>query len=142
MPHKPNTERAGPQISTYRVDYNTVEHEKLVDKIPTSFDKEPDDVTTYHYAYGTGNPNKSTLNMMSNDRLLAPCTLEGTRPTVKPKWVTHGTVASCLTWHPHSSIANSTTTPHTDQHLQPAPTARPMTANATVTYPSPPIIAA
>ena len=148
MPHKPDLERAGPQFSTYKGDFNTIEHQKLVGKIPSSFDNDNNEVTTYGYAYGTGNPNKPVINMMCNDRLLLPCTLEGTRPAPKPKWNSHGSVANCLVWHtPTPPLVKPVmmTMEASSEVAAPKPPSekRPVTVHAMhCDYVSPPIIAA
>lgn len=98
MPQKDELEKAPPKNSVYKVDYRGVPfqpiRQQIVKRPKTAFD---DDrlSTTYRYAHGRDNPNRATLNAMSNDGL-DTMTCRRQKASLR---ATNETVAGCLSWY-------------------------------------------
>lgn len=69
-PQKQELSKSGAKASVYKVDYRGVPSEplrqQLVSRPKTSFDEGRPRTTTYRYSHGDDNPNKTTLNALSN----------------------------------------------------------------------------
>ena len=94
MPTKRELDRSGPKTSVYTLDFPSKipEKQKLVHRPKTSFDEDTSASTTYRYAHGLDNPNKDTLNAMSNVGL----TTDQTRRQRSSMGGGRESVASCM----------------------------------------------
>lgn len=104
MPEKEYTARCRPLTSTYRKNFTRAKEiepfkQALVQRPATSFDGVP--TTSYRYAHGDGQPNRTAINAMNNSALMLSTVMRKQRAkTAKPQY--RETVASCLSWHvPH-----------------------------------------
>ena len=125
VPTKAELEKAGPKTSVYKINYTDSTgpvKQQIVKRPKTSFDPGYDHCTQYRYAHGFENPNKETLNAMSNMGLSTNLTRRQKSSSISGR----ESVASCMSWH----IPRPPTKPLVPQSTQTISTKR-MTPAAT-----------
>ena len=140
----PTASRDPPLSSLYKVDFRgtrtTPMQQTIVTRPKTSFDKEMPLTTSYRYAHGTDNPNKATLNAMSNQSFRGTQATSGRKLRVTSAPLYRESVASCMSWstgrvNQDNALPVPKLVPHPPEapKMVPHPPEAPKTANVTPT---------